>query len=94
MQIEITIFAKKILFFFKKREEFFPYIKASGNSRSGQKAPVLMLIMFAITIIIMVTQHIPTMTKSHHGVSNDEGVSVKNPPYTIHHDELYFGVYM
>ena len=50
--------------------------------------------------MIRVTQHIPTMTKSHHGgemsVMMKVGMCQCQKP-TIHHtpcDELYFGVYM
>ena len=47
----------------------------------------LMMISYLI-MIMMVTQNIPTMTKSHHGVSNDEGVNVSvskthHTPYTM-----------
>ena len=50
-----------------------------------------------LIITIMDTQHIPTMTKSHHGgemsVMMKVGMCQCQKP-TIHHDELYFGVYM
>ena len=50
-----------------------------------------------MTLMTMVTQHIPTMTKSHHGgelsVMMKVGMCQCQKP-TIHHDELYFGVYM
>ena len=41
-----------------------------------------------VMMMMMVTQHIPTMTKSHHGVSNDEGGNVSvskthHTPYTM-----------
>ena len=55
------------------------------------------LIVIVIVIVIMVTQHIPTMTKSHHGgkmsVMMKVGMCQCQKP-TIHHYELYFGVYM
>ena len=56
------------------------------------------IIIIAIYInIVMVTQHIPTMTKSHQGgelsVMMKVGMCQCQKP-TIHHDELYFGVYM
>ena len=48
-------------------------------------------------MMMVVTQHIPTMTKSHHGgemsVMMKVGMCQCQKP-TIHHDELYFGVYM
>ena len=56
-------------------------------------------IIVAIIVAVMVTQHIPTstMTKSHHGgelsVMMKVGMCQCQKP-TIHHDELYFGVYM
>ena len=50
-----------------------------------------------IFMIMTVTQHIPTMTKSHHGgevsVMMKVGMCQCQKP-TIHHDELYFGVYI
>ena len=67
-----------------------------------QMLAIMLLLCFApmftfIIIIIMVTQHIPTMTKSHHGgelsVMMKVGMCQCQKP-TIHHDELYFGVYM
>ena len=50
-----------------------------------------------LSMVKMVTQHIPTMTKFHHG--GEESVMMKvgmcqSQKPTIHHDELYFGVYM
>ena len=44
----------------------------------------LKMIMIIVMMMTMVTQHIPTMTKSHHGVRNDEGgnVSVSKTHYT------------
>ena len=48
-------------------------------------------------MIVMVTQHIPNMTKSHHGgevsVMKKVGMCQCQKP-TIHHDELYIGLYM
>ena len=52
-------------------------------------APMFTLVL--IIIIIMVTQHIPTMTKSHHGgeMSVMMKVGICQKP-TKHHDELFF----
>ena len=53
--------------------------------------------MIMMVMMITVTQHIPTMTKSHHGgevsvMMKVEMCQCQKP--TIHHDELHFGVYM
>ena len=57
---------------------------------------MMMMVMMMTMMMMMVTQHIPTMTKSHHGgemsVMIKVGMQCQKP--TIHHDELYFGVYM
>ena len=57
-----------------------------------------LLLMTLMNIILrMVTQLITTMTKSHHGgelsVTMKAGMFQCQKP-TIHHDELYFGVYV
>ena len=51
---------------------------------------MMMVVMMIVMMVVMmtVTQHIPTMTKSHHGVSNDEGGNVSvskthHTPYTM-----------
>ena len=55
---------------------------------------VMVMVMVMMT---MACRHIPTMTKSHHGgemsVMIKVGMCQCQIP-TIHHDELYFGVYM
>ena len=58
---------------------------------------MVMTMLVMVMMMAMVTQHIPTMTKSHHGgemsVMMKVGMCQCQKP-TIHHDELYFEVYM
>ena len=69
-------------------------LRAQRQGGGDTGAPHIVIIMI---MVIMVTQHIPTMTKSHHGeelsVMMKVGMCQCQKP-TIHHDELYFGVYM
>ena len=67
----------------KIRQALFEWLPKLSLQKNIIAIPILITI-----IIIMVTQHIPTMTKSHHGVSNDEGGNVSvskthHTPYTM-----------
>ena len=70
----------------------------------GDMVQVTMMMMMMVTMMMMmmimtmmVTQHIPTMTRPHNGGEMSAlmkvGMCQCQKP-TIHHDELYFGVYM
>ena len=58
---------------------------------------VVMVIFLVMVMVIAVTQHIPTMTKSHHGGEMSVMMKVgicQCQKSTIHHARLFFEVYM
>ena len=60
---------------------------------------VIIFIITFIIVIVMVTQHIPIMTKSHHGGEMSVMMKVgmrqcQKPTIPVHHDEFDFRVHV